>query len=89
MNTISMGNSPKNRPPLRPDAIQRDLQAEDFEIDESADVRTQIPFWVTSQPRWEKWWWKKSNKLCIGCRQRCKQSWRVKVYRCYQFEGVA
>jgi len=66
-------------------AISEDLQAGNFEIDESADVGTHIPYWVTSRARWEKWWWKKQNKLCRRCSGVCKQSWRVTVLRCPQF----
>jgi len=36
--------------------------------------------------RWEKWWWKKSARLCQKCKRECKQSWKGKVVRCPQYE---
>jgi hypothetical protein len=46
----------------------------------------EIPWFVKSRLGWERWWWKKSIKLCQRCRRDCKQSWRVVVNRCPQFE---
>jgi len=36
---------------------------------------------------WESWWWKRPHKLCARCAGECKQSWRVKINRCPQFEA--
>ena len=46
-----------------------------------------IPYWIASVRNWEKWWYRKSHPLCSRCRLDCKQSWRVKIIRCPQFEA--
>lgn len=44
-----------------------------------------IPWFVKSTRNWEKWWWKKENKLCLRCSLPCKQSWLVTVSKCPQY----
>ena len=36
---------------------------------------------------WASWWWRREHKMCARCKQDCKQSWRVKIIRCPQFEA--
>jgi len=35
---------------------------------------------------WERWWWNKTNKLCLQCALPCKQSSRVKIILCPQYQ---
>jgi hypothetical protein len=36
--------------------------------------------------RWERWWWKNVNKACERCTKSCKQSDKVTLCACPQFE---
>lgn len=71
---------PKKAPEIANGEI---LQAEDFEMRQSS----RIPWHVTTQSRWSKWWWSKKNRLCKRCRGACKQSWLVTLSKCPQFEA--
>jgi hypothetical protein len=59
-----------------------DLQAEDLELTPVSGV----PWFIKTKGEWGAWWWKRPAKLCQRCRRDCKQSWRVVVNRCPQFE---
>ena len=36
---------------------------------------------------WEKWWWKRKHPLCLRCVKTCKQSSKVKIIQCPQYEA--
>ncbi len=35
---------------------------------------------------WDKYWWKDKNKICLSCKNKCKQSSRVEIINCNQYE---
>lgn len=35
---------------------------------------------------WKKWWWDKTNPKCLGCSMACKQSDKVTLVYCPQFD---
>lgn len=41
---------------------------------------------ANAEVEFEKWFWKKYNAYCMKCKKNCKQSWKVTVETCKQFE---
>lgn len=41
---------------------------------------------LTVDPELEQDWWKDTNELCEQCKNDCKQSSKVKMERCPQYE---
>ena len=36
---------------------------------------------------WQSWWFRREHKLCKKCLHSCRQSARVKILKCPQFEA--
>ena len=82
VNSTLMQNKPlnENRIPRKPNGINATL----LQIDTESDV-----FGEHEPSRsWEKWFGRTTNKLCRDCTKKCKQSSKVKVICCPQFERI-
>jgi hypothetical protein len=40
----------------------------------------------STKDEWEKWWWYRYNTVCLRCAKSCKQSDKVTLCACPQFD---
>jgi len=50
--------------------------------------RTSYPSSIKTRREWEAWWWRKLHQRCLRCSNPCKQSSRIILVYCPQFNGV-
>lgn len=92
MSTTSAGNPPKTNPKIEIRAENQDLYLKESpptDTDGDESHFGAIPWFVRSGRGWEKWWFRKGHRLCEKCALACKQSAKVKVIRCPQYEARA
>ena len=82
VNSTLLENTPliQKSYPRNPNEINATLPQNDTENGVFSDFET--------SRKWEKWWWRTINKLCRGCTRECKQSNKVKVVVCPQYEAM-